>query len=201
MRQNENRLKLNEIFEFTNGANFSKNQKGSEGILMIDVRNMYSDDIFPNYDSLYRVKEAKLEKKKLKKGDVLFVRSSLKEEGVGWPALFDGYSEDVAFCGFIIRGRPLENSTQIESRYLLHYLRLSEIRKKMINSAGKVAITNINQQRLGEISVPIPSIKKQASFNQKIIELEKLIKRSKIQINSCKTLFGSLQQRAFRGEL
>jgi type I restriction enzyme S subunit len=41
----------------------------------------------------------------LNTGDILFVRSSLKREGIGWASLFDGSPEPVTFCGFIIRAR------------------------------------------------------------------------------------------------
>jgi len=194
-------LLLRDIYDFNNGVNFSTEQKGS-GVLVIDVKNMYSQDIFPNLQDVYRVSGLKnIDRRTLKKGDMLFVRSSLKREGVGWPSLFDGFSEDVLFCGFIIRGRPKQNSSEFDPRFLVHYLRQPSIRNKMISSSGTVAITNINQERLGGIKVPNVRLEAQQAFGRKMQEIELAVKSTTAELAKFKSLFASLQQRAFRGEL
>jgi type I restriction enzyme S subunit len=193
---------LSDILDFSNGVNFSADQKSDNGVLVLDVLNMYSDTIYPDLHDLYRVSGVRnIEKRYLHEGDLLFVRSSLKEEGVGWPALFAGHSEPVAFCGFIIRGRPFTGAKAFNPHFLVHYLRLPSVRKKMISSSGKVAITNINQVRLGQIQVPYPPPERQVEFSLRIKEAEKLMINHRRHLASLDTLFSSLQQRAFRGNL
>lgn len=198
----EEMISLSEILEFSNGVNFSADQKGGEGCLVLDVLNMYSDTIYPDLASLYRVRDLRnIETRILQEGDILFVRSSLKEEGVGWPVLFSGYNEPVSFCGFIIRGRPKENSLILQPHFLIHYLRQPQVRKQMIANAGKVAITNINQSRLGDIRVPRPTKGKQMKFAEQTKIIEVLVREARREVKRLSDLFLSLQHRAFTGQL
>ena len=98
-------IEFGKIADFKNGINFEKKQKGDNGIPTIDVKNMYSDSCFVNTNNLYRVNKSINPDYFLTNGDLLFVRSSLKEEGVGWTSLFNGKSNSMTFCGFIIRAR------------------------------------------------------------------------------------------------
>ena len=85
-------VRLGEVADFKNGINFSKEQKGTQGILTVDVLNMHSEGIYLNFENLYRV-DINLGNDSdyiLKIGDILIVRSSLKREGVGWASLFGG---------------------------------------------------------------------------------------------------------------
>lgn len=70
--------------------------------------NMYSDSTCLQLEGLYRVDLDPKDDYLLRPNDILFVRSSLKREGVGWATLFSGHSEPVTFCGFLIRARFVE---------------------------------------------------------------------------------------------
>lgn len=160
-------VKLGNIAEFKNGINFSKDQKGNEGIPTLDVLNMYSPSIFVDTENLYkiRVENGKYQDYLLKPGDILFVRSSVKKEGIGWTSLFDKNDDQVLFCGFIIRARLTDKT--ISPQFLTHYLRFESLRQKIIASAGQSAITNISQSSLQNLTVHIPSEDEQ----RKIVEL------------------------------
>jgi len=149
---------LGKLFEFSNGINFSSKEKGS-GLLTVDVKNMYSNVLDVNMKHLYRVNKKVPRTKLLQKGDILFVRSSVKKEGIGWPAIFPGYNEDVSYCGFIIRGRPV--GEQFDPRFLTYFLRQAHVRMAVVNESGSTALTNISQPRLGSIKVPLPPLSEQ----------------------------------------
>ena len=149
---------LSELAHFKNGINFSRDQKGS-GILTVDVLNMYSDSIQVEMGNLYRVNINLKDDYRLQSNDILLVRSSLKQAGVGWPALFTGYSEPVTFCGFLIRARL--TSMEVHPIFLLYYLRLPATRAMLVSKSGKVAITNINQGNLGTVPIPMPPLNEQ----------------------------------------
>ena len=110
-------------------------------------------------DRLYRVSKAIGDDSLLRPNDILFVRSSLKQEGVGWAALFSGYEEPVTFCGFLIRARF--TTDHISPEFLLSYLRLPPTRSLLIAQSGKVAITNISQKGLASLSIPVPGLSEQ----------------------------------------
>ncbi len=163
--QHWNIVPFGEIADFKNGINFKREQKG-QGILTVDVLNMYAGSITVQMDNLYRVDIEDLRDHYiLHPGDVLIVRSSLKQEGVAWPALFSGYREEVTFCGFLIRARL--TADVIDPEFLVNYLRLPSTRKSLVSRSDKVAITNINQGNLKGLDICFPSRPEQ----QQIIRL------------------------------
>ncbi len=132
-------------------------------------------------------------------GDILFVRSSVKREGVGWACAFRPQDEQVTFCGFIIRARPL--SDRFESMFLVYYFRQGHVREQLISSAGQVAITNINQVNLGRLPIPIPPLDLQNRFASIVESVEAQKTTQREHLEELDTLFAALQQRAFNGEL
>jgi len=129
-------IEFGKIADFKNGINFNKEQKGDNGIPTIDVKNMYSDSCYVNTSDLYRVSKTINPDYYLAKGDLLFVRSSLKEEGVGWTSLFNGDSNSVTFCGFIIRARIKDESREeIYPKYLTYFFRSDIPRKELVSGS------------------------------------------------------------------
>jgi type I restriction enzyme S subunit len=162
-------MRLSEIADFRNGINFASSQKGKKGFLTIDVLNMYSNSIHPKTDNLYRVDLKSREEQFLRNGDILFVRSSVKREGVGWASLFKEIGEPVTFVSFIIRARLHFEIALPE--FLIYYLRMSSVREKIVSSSSQVVITNISQGALGKISMPIPPLSEQRRIVSKVEEL------------------------------
>jgi len=183
-------VKLGSIADFKNGINFTRNQKGKLGILTIDVLNMYGEGIYVSLNNLYRVNKEVNEDYLLRNGDILFVRSSLKREGVGWTSLFKETQESVAFCGFIIRARLKSNV--ISPEFLANYLRTSNARENLIASSGKVAITNINQGMLGRILIPLPSLLVQQKIVETLSAVDKKIEAEENKRKMLEELFKTL---------
>ena len=164
--------KLGDLGEFKNGINFSADKKGN-GTLTVDVLNMYGSSIETKLDSLYRV-DVDAKDSLLQDGDILFVRSSMKREGIGWASLFRDFSEPILFCGFLIRLR-LKSLESSDPRFLLYYLRSDFGRNKIICISGTAAITNISQDSLKTIPVPIPTLPEQQKIADCLTSLDELI--------------------------
>ncbi|UCH94021.1 MAG: restriction endonuclease subunit S [Candidatus Aminicenantes bacterium] len=165
--------KLGCIANFKNGINFIKNQKQEDGILTIDVLNMYSKNIFIPLKNLYRVNKKINNDYFLKYGDILFVRSSVKREGVGWASAFREINEPVTFCGFIIRCRL--KCEEIIPEFVTYFLRKKTTRELIINKSSQVTITNISQSSLKEILIPLPPLNEQKRIVEKIEELYSIL--------------------------
>lgn len=186
--------------EFKNGINFSKSQKGSNGIKTIDVFNMYGGKgTKVKLDSLYRVDKKVSDDHVLRKGDLLFVRSSLKLEGIGWTCYFDPItSDEYTFCGFIIRARL--NNSRIDSEFLALYFRTELARKLLISGSGKVAITNINQGMLSNIKIPIPIIDEQKNIIKSVYSVDEKIEAAQEKLSNYQNLFKTLLHELMSGE-
>jgi restriction endonuclease S subunit len=166
--QDTNEIQFRELFSepLKNGVNFSKEQVG-EGTKFVNVGDIFVPK-FINTENLEKVNisEKEIKSNKLVGGDILFVRSSVKKEGAGYPAIFPDITENIVFCGFIIRARL--NCTQILPDYANYYLRSMRVRKYLIDDLAPVAITNVNQDKIENIKVPLPPLETQRQIVEKL---------------------------------
>lgn len=191
-------IAFGEIADFKNGINFEKSQKCSSGIPTLDVKNMFGNSCYVNTSELYCVNK-KLDKDYfLKDGDLLFVRSSLKEEGVGWTSLYGGKDDVVTFCGFIIRARLFkELRNDFDTEFLTYFFRTEVLRKELVSGSGRVAITNINQGLLKSIKVPKPSFEEQQKIASILNKVQGAIEKQEAIIRTTTEIKKALLQKLF----
>jgi len=146
-----------------NGVNFTEEQMG-RGTKIVNVKDIFVYK-YVNHDELDMVEIDKnvVGINRLRKGDILFVRSSVKKEGVGYCALINQVKEDVVFSGFLIRARLKK---EVLPEYALYYLRTKTVRDYIVSDRSPVSITNINQAKLENIKIPLPPLE----IQQKIVE-------------------------------
>lgn len=154
--------KLKRHATFKNGVNFSASERGA-GTITLDVLNMYGG-LTSSFDKCYRVNNKNNDDYLLKKGDILFVRSSVKRAGVGWCSMFTDYPEPVQYCGFIIRARLFTNF--LDSKFATYFLQSHLGREQIVLRSTTVTITNISQDKLGNIFIPFPSKSEQESITR-----------------------------------
>jgi len=191
-------VRLGEYFEFKNGINFKKEQKG-KGKLVLDVLNMYTDSLYPNLNEIYRVEGSFSEEYYLKPGDILFVRSSLKQEGVGWSAVFQGFSEPVLFCGFLIRARPKTEKT--DSNFLVYLFRTENFRNQIISQSGVVTITNLSQSILSNLLIPLPPLPEQQEIAEILQTIDQKIEIEKKKKELYEELFKTMLNKIMKQEI
>ncbi len=171
-------VQLGEICEdFKNGLNFGTDQVG-KGTKFINIKDVFSD-CYVEVSKLEKVDVSEKEKasKKVTDNDIIFVRSSVKYEGVGFPSLVKTNGEDIVFCGFIIKCTP--NKSIVVPEYLLYLLRTQKYRDATVALSNRSSITNISQDNLKILKVPIPSIKEQQTIVKAIEEEMQLVNANK----------------------
>ena len=112
--------------------------------------------------NLVELSDIEVKRKRLKQDDLLFVRSSVKEEGVGFPSLMTASDEMVVFCGFMIKCSPKREV--VLPAYLLHLLRTPEFRDKVVGLSNRANITNISQDSLKSLPIPLPPLATQQTI-------------------------------------
>ncbi len=150
------KVRLGELGEFRNGVNFSKDQKGGNTRL-INVKDIFAGERFIDFASLDTVDlkdVANLDRFSAREGDLFFVRSSVKRDGVGLVGVAQTSDADAVHCGFVIRLRL--NNPNAEPLFLTYLLRSPTYRKKIIGLSGGSAITNISQDSLGSLQIDFP---------------------------------------------
>ncbi len=148
-----------------NGVNYSKEQMGN-GVNIVNIKDLYTSQ-FVDVSSLEKVmiSDKEIENNQLTYGDLLFVRSSVKKEGVGCSAVFPIYDGKVVFSGFIIRARLKDD---ILPEYVNLFLKTEKARNQMLKDLEPVGISNVNQQRIENMLIPYTDLQTQKAIIEQI---------------------------------
>ena len=101
----------------------------------------------------------------VKRGDVLFVRSSVKPSGVGLTAVATNDFDRAVFSGFLLRYRTSSLATEFK-RYVFNSL---YFRNNLIAVSTVSANTNVNQESLNRLSIVYPTCAKEQSMIAEIM--------------------------------
>jgi type I restriction enzyme S subunit len=145
------------------------------------------------------IKKDDIPKYKLAYGDTLFCRSSLTVEGIGKCAIVPkSITGDILFECHIIK---ISLDTKIIPEYFRFLSNTSYFRSKVMKSAKTSTMTTISQEGITRILIPVPPITLQNQFAERIQAIEAQKQQAQASLEKSETLFNSLLQRAFKGEL
>jgi len=168
--------KLGDLGELKNGINFSRNDFG-KGFPIINVTNLFRGR-YATINDLAEIKRDTLknpEKYFVKRGDILFTRSSLKHSGTGQAAMvFDLPKKQTVFSGFIIRFRKNPNS-KIDDNFLNYLVRSNFYREYIRRFIDGTTITNINQTFLSNLPIITPPLQEQHAIAKILSDLDSKI--------------------------
>ena len=151
------------IADFKNGLNYNTSDFGTEvrflgvgdfqNYLVLNGESMFSNIITDTEieDDYY-----------LKNGDIIFVRSNGSKELVGRAIMVDNIDFKVTYSGFCIRLRNKEPK-KFNSKFLLYFFRSDYFRNELQRLSQGSNISNINQDLLSHIKIPLVDIRFQES--------------------------------------
>ena len=148
-------VRLDKVAEISAGVNKPLSEIG-EGTLYITVQDLYSGSSV-DCSGLTRIRLSALEIEKyaLEVGDIIFGKSSVKRDGIGYPNRFLGADEPVVSSGFAYVCRAYKEAC--DSSYLFHVLRSEPVRRWVVNNSQASALTNINASIARSIPVRMPT--------------------------------------------
>lgn len=151
-----------ELFDFKNGINAGKESYG-KGVKFINVMEViYNDSITSEtIPGSVQITDDQKELYLVKEGDILFNRTSETTDEIGLTAVYYG-DDEVVFGGFVIRGRPLDNS--IDNVFKRYCFRSKIIRDQTIKSGQGAVRSNIGQGDLEKIKIPLPPLPEQTAI-------------------------------------
>lgn len=177
--------KLGEIGSFKNGINKAGDDFGF-GYPFVNLLDIFGKTKISNNAKLGLLNSNVAERKlyNLIEGDVVFIRSSVKPEGVGLTCLIENNLENTVFSGFIIRFRDNGFLSKEFKEYCFH---TNNFRERLISSSTVSANTNINQEALKNLTVSFPKSKTEqtriaeilSDMDAEIAALEKKLKKYK----------------------
>ena len=186
--------KLGELGSLKNGMNFSKEAMGV-GFPFVNLQNIFGNNVIDiNNLGLAIASESQLKDYNLLEGDVLFVRSSVKLEGVGEAALVPINLKNTTYSGFIIRFRDEYGLDNNFKRFIFDtYSIRSQIMSQATNSANK----NISQSVLENLELKFPCKNEQVKIGKFFSNLDDLITLHQRKCKQTKILKKYMLQKMF----
>ena len=172
------KLKYIVLDNLKNGL-FKKRDEFGSGTKLINVSDIYSKDNIINTNDLERVEANKNEIKNfgVQKGDIFFVRSSLKLEGVASSACVEDISEPVVFECHVVKVSPNKRITNY--KYLNYFLNSISARATLISLSQTTTMTTIGQNNISCLKIPLPPLTEQIAIakflDRKTTEIDSLI--------------------------
>lgn len=164
--------KLGELGSLKNGMNFSKEAMGI-GFPFVNLQNIFGNNVIDGTNlGKAMASDSQLKDYNLQKGDVLFVRSSVKLEGVGEAALVLQNLENTTYSGFIIRFRDEYGLDNNFKRFLFG---IESVRNQIMAQATNSANKNISQTVLENLCLKIPNKSEQEKIGLYFSNLDNLI--------------------------
>lgn len=187
--------KLGEIGTFKNGLNKSNEDFGF-GHPFVNLMDVFGKSSIISTDfGLVNSSKKELEEYNLKKGDVLFIRSSVKREGVGQASVLQTDLDGTVYSGFLIRFRTEINT--IELLFKKYCFATKSFRNQVLAYCTTSANTNINQESLKKISLSVPFKEEQKKIADFLSGIDQKIELVNSQIEKTKEWKRGLLQQMF----
>jgi len=190
---------MREVVKETQYGTAEKSNSDGTGIPVLRMNNItYGGEIDLTDMKWCEIKDADLKQLTVKRGDLLFNRTN-SPELVGKTAVWDR-DEPYAYAGYLFRVRFDEKVVLPD--YVSAFLN-SAYGKKMLFARAKPSnnMSNFSAGEFCRIELPVPEIGLQRRFAKAVVEVKRLKVKRQTGLKDAADLFGSLVQRAFRGEL
>lgn len=169
----------------------------NDGALFVTSENVRLGEIdirFPKYVPVEF--HRKLHRSALKKGDILV---NLVGASIGRSCVFQGW-DGPANVNQAVAVVTLD-LTKVEIEFIARFLNSQRGQEILLGNRVEGARANISLTDLRELDILLPPLDLQSQFTRRVETVERLKVAHRAHLAELESLFGSLQYRAFRGEL
>jgi type I restriction enzyme S subunit len=194
-------VKIKDIIEecLKNGL-FVKNPKWGSGVRFLNVVNTYDDAVVqPSLLQRVEVSPEVAEPFLLKEGDIVFVRSSLKREGVAQACMVGKSGEPMIFDCHLIRLSV--DRSKVDPRYLVEYCRYGDGKRQFIALSNTTTMTTIHQENLAEFRFLLPPLEEQQRIAAVLSDIDTRVDIEKQRRNALDKLKKGLMQVLLTGKV
>lgn len=187
-------FQLENLGEFKNGMNMDKDSMGF-GNPFVNIQHVFeSTEVTKHNLELVNATNKQKKDYNLLEGDVLFVRSSVKLEGVGDTAVLVDDIEGATYSGFLIRFR---SNINLSLDYKKVMFSIPLVRKQILANATTSANTNINQESLKKILILLPKYEEQTQIGLFFKQLDETLLLQQQQLQTLKNLKQAFLEKMF----
>ncbi|MCK4665479.1 restriction endonuclease subunit S [Candidatus Dependentiae bacterium] len=191
-------ITLKNLFTFKNGVN-SDGVNYGKGIKFINVLEIINNNSI-NYNNIpgsVSLDEKKISLYLVKKGDVLFNRTSETQNEIGLSAVYLD-DKEVVFGGFVIRARP--KNDKLDLKFKKYMFSSTTVRKDIVKRGQGGIRYNIGQQDLCKVKLPLPPLPEQRNIAEILSTWDDAIEKLENLLDKKGLLKKGLIQRLLTGE-
>ena len=195
------KIQLQKISEIQGGLQVtSKREINPIELPYLRVANVYRNFLDLSIIKTIKVTKEEAERARLEKGDILIVEGHGNPNEIGRSSIWDG---SISYClhqNHLIRVRVNYNFTV--PIYVDYFINSPSGRQQMFK-AGKTTsgLNTISSKIVKETVINLPPIELQTRFAQIVEKTEALKTQYQQSLQELENLYGSLSQRAFKGQL
>ena len=191
-------VRLGDIGNFKNGLNKSSEDFG-HSIPFINLLDVFGKLEIDNPElSLVNASERDLKSYTVEKGDVFFIRSSVKREGVGETIVANQDLPNTVYSGFLIRYRV---SNILNHNFKKYCFWTENFRRLLIRYSTSSANTNINQESLQKLTIAVPELREQQKIADFLSAVDKKISLLKEKHALLKQYKNGVMQKLLKREI
>jgi type I restriction enzyme S subunit len=186
--------------DIKNGAFFKRNHFKNGTIPFLNVADTYKS-VAANFSGVERVqcKEHEVDAYALKNADVIYVRSSLKREGIGHCCIVTDLTEPAIYDCHLMRVRT--DSTKLDATYLTFFSLSEPGKRELIARSKTTTMTTLNQKGLGSFRVPLPPLEDQVKIQKSLSVVENKIAAEETRRQQMDILFQSILHHLMTGKV
>lgn len=184
---------LGDILSFSNGINYEKGITGDKDYKIINVRNITSSSFYINKAELdiISLPSKQAENYLINCDDIIIARSGTP----GSTRLIEN-PNNIIYCGFIIKGSPIN---KIYKYYIMFSLK--QLEGSQATKTGGSILQNVSQETLKNLVTIIPSEDILKEFNKKVLSFFALLTKKQDEVNSLTHLRDSLLPILMNGQV
>lgn len=191
---------LAELAEVVSGVTKGRKLNG-RAVTVPYLRVANVQDGFLNLDEIKTIEALpnEVEALALKPGDIVMTEGG-DHDKLGRGAIWTGTVRNCIHQNHVFRVRV--NRQHILPDFFAAYLRTNEAKRYFLRCAKKTTnLASINMTQLRGLPVPVPPVRLQQKFQDAAKAINEMSQARKQAVAESQSMFGSLVQRAFRGEL
>jgi len=169
-----------------NGAFIQKNNSDIV-VPFLNVVDVYKNSVV-NISELEKVQcsKADYENYQLQENDLLYVRSSLRREGIAQCCMVGYLPQKTIFDCHLMRVKL--NEEKYYPKYVLFYSISTRGRKQLLNLSKTTTMSTVDQKDLGSFSIPIPPLPEQRQIASILTRCDETIAAARANVGAAKAL-------------